>query len=175
MTCLMIDRHYNSLTARQYIIELLLKGLHRLEYRGYDRFVLSMMMTMMNGDNCDDIWWHASKKCLIRKYAKNSECNYCEAIHCYIASIVKSSKLMTSIRIQRWCWLIDWLIDCLNYQNFKTDDNNTFIALVLASIQLMGRVRSTWYVNFNRFLIVFFKFILDLCRKFSSYWSQICR
>ena len=55
MTCLMIDRHYNSLTARQYIIELLLKGLHRLEYRGYDRFVLSMMMAMMNGDNCDDI------------------------------------------------------------------------------------------------------------------------
>ena len=50
-----------------------------------------------------------------------------------------------------------------------------FAALVLASIQLMGRVRSTWYVNFNRFLIVFFKFILDLCRKFSSYWSQICR
>ena len=25
--------------SRQYIIELLLKGLHRLEYRGYDRFL----------------------------------------------------------------------------------------------------------------------------------------
>ena len=34
------DRNHNSFTARQYIIELLLKGLHRLEYRGYDRFVL---------------------------------------------------------------------------------------------------------------------------------------
>ena len=50
MTFMMIDRNHNSLTARQYIIELLLKGLHRLEYRGYDRFVLWMMMVVWQ-------WW----------------------------------------------------------------------------------------------------------------------
>ena len=59
----MIENH-SFLTCRQYIIELLLKGLHRLEYRGYDRSLSFMndhdggggddLVTMMDGDD-DDI------------------------------------------------------------------------------------------------------------------------
>ena len=57
-------KNYSFLTGRQYIIELLLKGLHRLEYRGYDRSLSFMndhddgggddLVTMMDGDD-DDI------------------------------------------------------------------------------------------------------------------------
>ena len=48
---------YHSLLAgRQYIIELLLKGLHRLEYRGYDRF-LSHEWWRCGGYDSDNQWW----------------------------------------------------------------------------------------------------------------------
>ena len=89
---------YHSLLAgRQYIIELLLKGLHRLKYRGYDRFflmndddVVDMISTSIGDDDEEkDIWWHAINATwnAWRKYAKNSQQspahNFCEAMNSF--------------------------------------------------------------------------------------------